>query len=133
MVLRKVREIAKGLSAEIWLLHVAEPEPDFVGFDVGPQAERDALSKKFHREHAEIQAIAKQLRSENLETTALLIQGATVETILNEAAKLRTDIIILGSHGRGAMHRLLVGSISEGVLRHAKSPVLIVPTHERTK
>ena len=133
IVINKAREIAKGLSAEVWLLHVAEPEPDFVGYDVGPQAERDALAEKFHREHVEIQAIAKQLRSEDLKTTALLVQGATVETILNEATKLHSDIIVLGSHGRGAVHRLLVGSISEGVLRHAKIPVLIVPTHQRSE
>ena len=133
IVINKAREIAKGLSAEVWLLHVAEPEPDFVGYDVGPPAERDALAEKFHREHVEIQAIAKQLRSEDLKTTALLVQGATVETILNEATKLHSDIIVLGSHGRGAVHRLLVGSISEGVLRHAKIPVLIVPTHQRSE
>ncbi|MDP6437587.1 MAG: universal stress protein [Gammaproteobacteria bacterium] len=38
-----------------------------------------------------------------------------------------TDIVIVGSHGRGALRQLLVGSISEEVLRHAKCPVIVIP------
>ena len=130
-IVKKTLEFAKARAAKVWLLHVAEPEPDFVGYDVGPQYERDALAERFHREHTEMQAIAKNLRTEGLDATALLIRGATVDTILNEASKLEADIIIVGSHGRGALQRLLVGSISEGILRHAKCPILIIPTHDR--
>jgi len=71
------------------------------------------------------------LRQEGLDVTALLVRGPTAETIINESKKLEADMIIVGSHGRGAMHRLLVGSISEGVLRHAEKPVLVIPTHNR--
>lgn len=130
-IVKKARDFAKPLAAKIWLLHVAEPEPDFVGYDVGPQYERDALSEKFHQEHSEIQAIANNLRTEGLDATALLVRGTTAETILSEAAKLNADMVILGSHGRGAVRRFLVGSVSEGVLRHAACPILIIPTHER--
>lgn len=130
-IVKKAQEFAKVLSAKVWLLHVAEPEPDFVGFDVGPQYERDALSERFHQEHSKIQVLANDMRKDGLDVTALLVRGTTVEKILSEASKLDADIIIVGSHGRGAMHRLLVGSVSEGVLRHAECPVLVIPTHER--
>lgn len=130
-IIKEVRQLAKIVAAKVWLLHVAEPEPDFVGYDAGPQTERDAISKQFHREHSETQAIADDLRQEGLDVTALLVRGPTAETIINESKKLEADMIIVGSHGRGAMHRLLVGSISEGVLRHAKKPVLVIPTHNR--
>jgi nucleotide-binding universal stress UspA family protein len=60
------------------------------------------------------------------------VQGATVETILKEALKLDVDMIVAGSHGRGAMYQLLVGSVSEGVLHKSKCPVIVVPTHERS-
>ena len=127
-IIEKTLGLAKALSAKIWLVHIAEPEPDFVGLDVGPQYERDALSEKFHREHAELQAIAERLRKEDLETTALLIQGVTVESILKEVAKLDPDMVVVGSHGGGAMRQLLVGSVSEGVLRKVDCPVLVIPT-----
>lgn len=130
-IMKKAVQIATGLSAKIWLVHVAEPEPDFVGFDVGPQSVRDSLSKLFHEEHRQLQEIATQLRNQGLDTTALLLQGATVETILKEASKLEADMIIVGSHGHGAMYQLLVGSVSEGVLQNSKCPVLVVPTHDR--
>jgi nucleotide-binding universal stress UspA family protein len=130
-VVRKAEELAKRLSAKVWLLHVAEPEPDFVGLGMGPQTVRDATAKDLHGEHRQIQEIAEGLRQAGVETTALLVQGATAETILAEASRLDVDMIVVGSHGRGAMYRLLVGSVSEGVLHKSAWPVLVVPTHER--
>ena len=131
-ITKKTEEIAKALSAKVWLLHIAEPEPDFVGFKVGPQSERNFITKRFHDEHCQIQEIADRLRKVGLDTTALLVQGATVEKILNEASKLNIDMIVVGSHGRGMMHHLLVGSVSEGVLHKAECPILVIPTHKRT-
>ena len=130
-VVKKAEEIAKALSAGVWILHVAEPEPDFVGFEVGPQTVRDFVAKKFHSEHRQIQEIADRLRKAGLDTTALLVQGATAETILNEASILNMDMIVVGSHGRGAMYQLLVGSVSERVLHKSECPILVIPTHER--
>ena len=131
-ILKKVEDIAKTLSAQVRLLHVTEPEPDYVGFDMESEAVRDALAKKFHGEHRQIQEIADRLRKAGLDTTALLVQGKTVETILNEASKLGVDMIVVGAHGRGAMYQLLVGSVSEGILHGSECPILVVPTHERT-
>jgi len=130
-VVSKAAELAKGLSADVWLLHVAEPEPDFVGLGMGPQTVRDATARDLRSEHRQIQEVAEGLRRAGVQTTALLVQGATAETILAEASRLDVDMIVVGSHGRGAMHRLLVGSVSEGVLHKSTWPVVVVPTHER--
>ena len=131
IIVKKIEEIAIALSAKVWLLHNAVPEPDFVEFKVDPQAARESLAKKFHGEHRQIQELANRMRKAGLDTTALLVHGATVETILKEASELEVDMIVVGSHGRGAMHQLLVGSVSEGVLRKSRCPILIVPTHKR--
>jgi nucleotide-binding universal stress UspA family protein len=132
IIVKKIEETAKALSAKVWLLHNAVPEPDFVEFKVDPQAARESLAKKFHGEHRQIQELANRMRKAGLDTTALLVHGATVETILNEASELEVDMIVVGSHGRGAMYQLLVGSVSEGVLRKSRCPILVVPTHKRT-
>ena len=141
-VVNKTEEIARALAAKVWLLHVVKAEPaDFyvggqesgaAGFDLDPQAFRDSLAKRFHNEHRQIQEIADRLRQTGLDTTALLVEGAAVEAMLEEASKLDVDMIVVGSHGRGAMHQLLVGSVSEGILHKSECPVLVVPTHERT-
>jgi nucleotide-binding universal stress UspA family protein len=141
-IVKKVEDIATLLSAQVWLLHTVKPEPadlytegheaDSAGLEMDPQLFRDSLAKRFHVEHRQIQVIADRLRQTGLETTALLVQGATVEALLNEASKLDVDMIVVGSHGRGAMYQLLVGSVSEGILHGSECPILVVPTHERT-
>jgi len=131
-IVDKVEEINKEYPAKVWILHNAEPEPDFVEFKVDPLAARETLAKKFHNEHRQIQEIANRLRKAGLEATALLVHGATVETILKEASDLDVDMIVVGTHGRGAMYQLLVGSVSEGIIHKSRYPVLVIPTHKRT-
>jgi len=141
-VVKTAEEIAKALSAKVWIIHVVKPEPadlyaganepDSIGAGMDPQSFRDSLAKRFHDEHRQIQEIADRLRNTGLDTTALLVLGETVETMLGEASKLEVDMIVVGSHGRGAMYQLLVGSTSEGILHKSECPVIVVPTHKRT-
>ena len=132
IIVKKIEAMAKALSVRVWLLHNAVPEPDTVEFKVDPLAARESLAIKFHVEHRQIQGLADRLREAGIDTTALLVHGATVETILKEASDLDVDMIVVGSHGRGAMYQLLVGSVSEGVLHKSRIPVLVIPTHKRT-
>lgn len=130
IIIEKTAELAKQLPGKVWLLHNALPEPDKLEFKVDPIRAREALAKRFHVEHRQIQQLADRLRKEGIDSTALLVHGATVETILKEASDLSVDMIVVGSHGRGAMFQLLVGSVSAGVLRKSKLPVLVIPTHK---
>lgn len=131
IIVDKVREITRDNPARVWIVHNAEPPPEHVEFKVDPLKARENLAKKFHQEHCQIQEIADQLRQAGLEATALLVHGPVVETILQEAADLDVDMIVVGTHGRGAMHGLLVGSISKGILNKSTYPVLVIPTHRR--
>ena len=130
LIVTKVEELAMKMSAQVWVLHNAEPAPDVLEFRADPIAARDSLAEKFHSEHRQIQEIAKRLRKQGLEATALLVHGPTVEIILKEASDLDVDIIVVGSHGRSAVYQLLMGSVSEGILRESRCPVLIVPTRK---
>ncbi len=129
-IVNKIEELTRSLSARVWLLHNAVPEPDTLEFKVDPIAARESLAKKFHVEHLEIQKLAERLRKAGVEATALLVHGKTVDVILKEAADLDVDMIAVGSHGRGAMYQLLVGSISEDVLHRSRLPVLVIPTRK---
>ncbi|MBW2288523.1 MAG: universal stress protein [Deltaproteobacteria bacterium] len=127
VVLDIAKILAQCFSARLWLIHVASPDPDFVGYDAGPQSVRDQLAEHLREEHQRLQATAAELREAGIETTALLIQGATADKILAEADHHAADLIVMGSHGHGAMHRALMGSVSERVLRKAACPVTIIP------
>ena len=132
IIVNKVEELAKSLSAQVWLLHNAEPAPDVVEFKADPLAARESLARKFHIEHRQIQDLADRMRKAGIDTTALLVHGSTVEAILQEASDVEADLIVVGSHGRGAMYQLLVGSVSEGILHKSPLPVLVIPTHKRS-
>ena len=130
-IMQQLEELAKSLSARVWLLHNAEPEADTVEFKVDPISAREELARKFHVEHRQIQELADRLREAGIDTTALLVHANTVDAILTEAKDVGADMIVVGSHGRGAMNQLLVGSVSKGVLHKSKLPVLVIPTHKR--
>ena len=126
-VVRHAANLAEAFSAELVLLHVAAPDPDFVGYDAGPRSVREMRAQDLRDEHRGLQETAKQLRGRGLDAEALLIQGPTVDTIAERAEHLGADLVVLGSHGHGAVYRALMGSVSEGVLRRAPCPILVVP------
>jgi len=131
VILKRIEKLCRPLNAKIWLLHNAMPEPETLEFKVDPIEARASLAEKFHHQHREIQELAERFRESGVDATALLVHGKTVDTILTEASDLDVDLIVVGSHGHGAMYQLLVGSISEGVLQRSSKPVLVIPTHER--
>ena len=130
-ILQIIEKLCRPLNAKIWLLHNAMPEPETIEFKIDPVEARESLAKIFHHQHRQIQELAERFRKSGVDATALLVHGKTVDTILTEAADLDIDLIVVGSHGHGAMYQLLVGSISEGVLHKSSKPVLVIPTHER--
>lgn len=132
-VLATIRQIAATFPAQVWLVHVAPPDPAFVGYEAGPGTVRDQVAGEHHARHRELQQLAEGLRADGVETTALLLQGSTVATLVAEADRLQAALIVLGSHGHSAVYELLVGSVSEGVVRASKVPVLLVPARQQTR
>lgn len=126
-VLATLVQIAATFPAQVCLVHVAPPDPAFVGYDAGPDVVRGQVAVEHHARHQQLQQLAERLRKAGVETTALLLQGATVVTIIAEAGRLSADLIVLGSHGHGAVYNMLVGSVAEGIVRASKVPVLLVP------
>ncbi|PIV32624.1 MAG: universal stress protein [Lysobacterales bacterium CG02_land_8_20_14_3_00_62_12] len=127
-VIEAARCVAVAAGAEVFVLHAAAPEPDFVGYDAGPGVVRGQVAEELHREHRAVQQLADRLRGTGINATALLIRGPTVAITLLEAERLGVDLIIVGSHGHGAIYDVLVGSYSAGILRKSPVPVLVVPT-----
>lgn len=126
-VVDRAAALAQATGADFVLLHVEAPEPEFVGYDPGPQTVRDAVAQEIMGDHRKLHDIADSLREQGLAVTALVVQGVTAEKILEEAQAHEADCIILGSHGHGALYDLLVGSVSDAVIRRADRPVMLIP------
>jgi len=127
-VVAKAAQLTKALGAKTWLIHAAVPEPDFVGYEVGPEYIRDSAARHLRKEHQKLWEYKDKLRAEGVEVTAMLVPGEAVEKIIQEADSLEADWIVLGSHGHGAFHDLLAGSVCQGVLSKATCPLVIVPS-----
>jgi len=127
LLLDKAYEIADKFSSKVWLIHVAAPNPDYIGYDAGPQFIRDDRANALKEERKEIQTFAKSLTQKGIETEALLIQGTTVETILEKTKKLNIDLIIIGHQIHGFFYKALFGSVSERVIKKSDIPILLVP------
>ena len=124
-VLATARQFAEAFGSRVVLLHVAEPEPDFIGFEPGPMSVRAAVAGDFRHEHQLLDELKKSLTG--IDVLALQVQGAAADTIISESARQGADLIVMGSHGHGALYHLLAGSATKGVLKAATCPVLIVP------
>ena len=126
-VMERATGLARVFKAKLTLLHVAASDPEFVGYDAGPQVVRDNRADQLRAEHHQLQQHAEQLRAEGIEAEALLVEGPTIETILEKARDLPADLVVIGSHGKGALKSALLGSVSQGVLRRAPCPLLVIP------
>ena len=130
-VLNAGMDLAQSLGAEVRLIHVAEPKPFFVDHEVDPPIDRDMLAQQFRAEHEHLREMADRVQAAGVTVTPLLVQGPTVEKILDEAGQFGASMIVMGTHGHGALYEALVGSVSSGVLRKAPCPVMMVPAGAR--
>lgn len=129
-LLKYTIDLAKAFQSRVYLLHVSAPEPDFVGYEVGPQYIRDFRAEELKTEHKTIQSYARSIEEEGILVEALLIQGATKEMLKSEAEKLNAELLIAGHKKHGFLFKLIYGSVSEDLQDDMDIPVLTIPISE---
>lgn len=122
-------KLAEKFDSKIWLIHIAAPEPDFVQYTsgTGPNDEREARATILKKERKMIQKYSDDLNNRDIETTALMVQGQTIETIMEKVEALKIDLIITGNNKHGFIYKLFIESVSEEIIKKSKIPVLLVP------
>lgn len=130
-LLGRARWLAGGLGAAVWILHVAAPDPEFIGYEPGPDAVRQQVAQALRKEHQETQRHAEMLRAAGLTVTPLVVQGPTVDRILEHADRLNVDLILVGSRGHNVVYEFFVGSVAHELLKRSTRPVLVVPPAKR--
>jgi nucleotide-binding universal stress UspA family protein len=122
--------IAQGFpkGSAVRVLHVIEPLPAiYGGSEWGYVMDWQAVTKEQRKSADALMAkAAETLRGTGLQITTEIAEGAAKSVILDAAAKWHADLIMVGSHGRRALERFLLGSVSEAVARHAPCSVQIV-------
>lgn len=130
-VVAEAASLAIALRATLHILHVLPPEPDFVGYEPGPQTVRNIVAQELNEEHHETVDLRERLRGQGIDTEALVLRGRTADKVAEEAARLDAAMVVIGSHGHGALYDLFLGSVSEAILRSAPCPVLVVPWRKK--
>ena len=77
-----------------------------------------------------LEEIAAPLRQQGYHVSTRIEVGDSAECILHAAVKLRVDVIVMSTHGRSGVSRLLFGSVTNHVLNQATCPVLVVPSQQ---
>ncbi len=128
-VIHTATKLALDLDASLCIVHTEIPEPDFVGFEAGPQVVRDQVAHEISRHMHKLDEIHARIEHLGLQVKCLDMQGDAVDVIIKEAKRFHADLIVLGAHEHGALYHLVFGSIREDLIKHAPCPVLIVPAH----
>jgi nucleotide-binding universal stress UspA family protein len=138
-LMTEAQRYALALNAVVDIIHVAPPDPDFVGYiKSGDPSEktqdnliRDSEAKALRDEHQQTQDLAAALRGNGDRVErALTVQGPTLTTILDETRKLGADLLVLGSHHHSALHRLWFGDIALNATKQAPCSLLVIPLPE---
>ena len=127
LLIDKAFQLAESFNSKLWLIHIAAPDPDFVGYKVGPQYIRDIRATELRKEHRLLQEYSSGLKQKGVDSEALLVQGPTIEMIMEESKKLNIDLIITGHHEHDFFYKAFVGSVSSQIIKKSKIPVLIIP------
>ena len=131
LVVEKSAEYARLMGAKLWLVHVAAPEPDFVGYSVGPKVIRDHRAQELRKEHKALQAYALECEKQGITCIPLLVQGSTIETLIDVLNKLNVDLLVIGSHKHSSLYDFVVGSVRNELFHTSEIPILIVPEVKR--
>lgn len=120
--------LAKALQARVVLLAVMI-QPIFLK-EYAPPPESLARVTAGNEQAAQRQlaAFTRQLARKKIPARSLLLQGSPRRLILDQARTLRAAYVVMGSHGHTAFFELIGGSTTQGVLKRAPCPVLVVPS-----
>lgn len=124
-------DLARSYGATLHVIHVIEDLIAFYGADVG-LALADVEQKVEASVQRELEAMIARHHGHRVNIVTTVKRASNVARTITEYASANPiDLIIVGTHGRGAVSRLLVGSVAERVVRSAPCPVLTVRAHER--
>lgn len=114
-------ELANRFDAELHLLHTVERVPAFYGegFAAPPETEADLANAAT----AKLAELPEQISPQTVVVRKVVI-GSPFPEILKYAEENDIDLIVLGTHGHGALARVLLGSVAEKVVRKSPCPVL---------
>ena len=118
-------QLATALGAEFAHVYVVDPTQTVAPDSGVPAADLIALAEK---DAKRLLAGFRQRAPQGNPSLEFVVVGRPAAEIVKAAKEWPADVIVIGSHGRHGLERALLGSVAEGVMRHAPCSVLVVRT-----
>lgn len=126
LVVEQARCFVRSLACRLWLLHVLPPlGPTSLNY-VNSRHMRQEIARELRAQRRQLQALTQSLRRDRIDVRLRCLAGGVSQVILAEAARIRADLIIMGSHGHGTVYHALFGGVIPRVMTRAPCPVMLV-------
>jgi nucleotide-binding universal stress UspA family protein len=132
-------KLAASANAQVILMHVTSEANYYSSLNYSPItgfgifSNEDLVEKDTAIEQEEIAGkfLKKFQERWGNETTDMIVRnGDFADSILSVAGELKVDMIVVGTHGRGGLKKMLLGSVTEEVLHQTSIPLLIIPVRD---
>ncbi|OVE62834.1 universal stress protein [Chryseobacterium mucoviscidosis] len=123
-------KFAKQINGRIYLIHVAPSDIGFAIGDMGFQYFPEVEENEIREELVQLNKIQQRILAHEVECEHILKQGIAKDIILEHAEDKKADFIVMGSHGRSGIYDVFVGSLTKGITKDSKVPVLVLPIHD---
>jgi nucleotide-binding universal stress UspA family protein len=124
-------------GASLFFLQLIEPAAEVAGFETDPEMMRlrigQDLAAEQRIESERLKELARQTAARGVACDSAVRFGLPADEILSAATEHGADLLVMGSHGHGALYHLFTGSVVTGVLKRSPCPVLVVPLRDKTK
>lgn len=120
--------LAKVVGAKVRLVHIVNEMIIASAYEAGAQYGQLIESMRAHGKGV-LQEAEKRVRDQGIEPESVMIEsvgGPAGDVIVEQATKWSAELIVLGTHGRRGLKRMVLGSDAEHVVRHSNTPVLLV-------
>jgi nucleotide-binding universal stress UspA family protein len=127
---RLAQELARVFRSELILCHAYQVVVPMMA-ELPPQILQDMWTAQRRGATRRLDALARTARSARIRVSTLLLEGPPATAIVRAAKQKRAGLLVLGTHGRTGVTRMLLGSVAERVVRTARCPALTVGTGGR--
>ena len=124
---KRAMELAKSLRSQLLIVHVLAPPPIIGEGYITAETVETLLRSQRHAAQRQLRVLVARAKAAGVRVSSLLVEtGMTHEQIVRVARRKRADMIVMGTHGRTGLTRLLLGSVAARVIATARCPVLTV-------
>ena len=121
--------LAKATGAEVVVVYTAPSLSQYVGFHVPPNTIENFVGEIVTGAEKSMETFVNE-NFPGINAKGQVLIGYAAEEIINRAEDEQANMIIMGTHGRKGIDRILFGSVAEKVVKNAKQPVLTIrPGH----